>query len=210
MGGAEAGKETLTISGGKTGTYSNCLKFQQKKPVCCTARQSAVQTWPACHTALDMDAWIAVLLNLLSLPQYSLSAVFAIAFISATLLPLGSEPVVFGLVQLNPGTFWPVVLAATAGNTLGGVVTWWMGFGAHRVAEKYGKSAHHMWALAWLEKMGPKACLLAWLPLVGDPLCAIAGWLKMPFWPCMAYMLVGKFARYVLMTALMTGLMRAW
>ena len=157
-----------------------------------------------------MDAWITPLLNLMALPQYSLSAVFAIAFISATLLPLGSEPVVFGIVQLNPEMFWPVVLVATVGNTLGGAVTWWMGYGAHRVADKYGTSSHHVRALAWLEKMGPRACLLAWLPLVGDPLCAVAGWLKMPFWPCVAYMAMGKFARYFLMTALMTGLVKLW
>jgi membrane protein YqaA with SNARE-associated domain len=157
-----------------------------------------------------MDTWITPLLTLLALPQYGLSTVFVVSFISATLLPLGSEPVVFGLVQLNPDMFWPVVLVATMGNTLGGAVTWWMGFGAHRVADKYGTSAHHMRALAWLEKMGPKACLLAWLPLVGDPLCAVAGWLKMPFWPSVAYMAVGKFARYVVMTALLTGLVRFW
>jgi membrane protein YqaA with SNARE-associated domain len=42
---------------------------------------------------------------------------------------------------------------------------------------------------------------MAWLPVVGDPLCAVAGWLRLPFWPCLAYMAVGKFARYVLMTA---------
>ena len=157
-----------------------------------------------------MDTWIAPLLNLLALPQYSLSAVFAISFISATLLPMGSEPVVFGLVQLNPDMFWPVVLVATAGNTLGGAVTWWMGYGAHKVADKYSTSAHHVRALAWLEKMGPKACLLAWLPLVGDPLCAVAGWLKMPFWPSVLYMAIGKFARYVVMTALLSGLVRLW
>lgn len=155
----------------------------------------------SCHTALTMDAWIAPLLNLLALPQYGLSTVFVVSFISATLLPMGSEPVVFGLVQLNPDMFWPVVLVATAGNTLGGAVTWWMGYGAHQVADKYGTSAHHVRALAWLERLGPKACLLAWLPLVGDPLCAVAGWLKMPFWPCVAYMAVGKFLRYVTMTA---------
>ena len=155
-----------------------------------------------------MDTWIAFLLNALALPQFSLSAVFVIAFISATLLPLGSEPVVFGIVQLNPEMFWPVVLVATAGNTLGGAVTWWMGYGAHRMADQYGTSAHHVRALAWLEKMGPRACLLAWLPLVGDPLCAVAGWLKMPFWPCVVYMLVGKFARYFLMTVSLTGLVR--
>jgi membrane protein YqaA with SNARE-associated domain len=52
----------------------------------------------------------------------------------------------------------------------------------------------------WLEKLGPKACLLAWLPIVGDPLCAVAGWLKLPFWPCLAYMAIGKFCRYLLLT----------
>ena len=56
-------------------------------------------------------------------------------------------------------------------------------------------------ALAWLQKFGAKACLLSWLPVVGDPLCAVAGWLKLPFWPCMAYMAVGKFLRYLVMTS---------
>lgn len=157
-----------------------------------------------------MDAWIPSLLTLLALPQYGLSTVFVVSFISATLLPMGSEPVVFGLVQLNPELFWPVVLVATAGNTLGGAATWWMGFGAHRVTGKYSESVHHVRAMAWLEKLGAKACLLAWLPVVGDPLCAVAGWLKMPFWPCLAYMAIGKFARYVLMTAVLTGLVRLW
>ena len=42
--------------------------------------------------------------------------------------------------------------------------------------------------------------MLAWLPGVGDPLCAVAGWLKFPFWPCLGYMAIGKFMRYFLMT----------
>jgi membrane protein YqaA with SNARE-associated domain len=53
----------------------------------------------------------------------------------------------------------------------------------------------------WLERFGPKACLLSWLPGVGDPLCAVAGFLKLPFWPCVVYMAIGKFLRYVTMTA---------
>jgi membrane protein YqaA with SNARE-associated domain len=56
-------------------------------------------------------------------------------------------------------------------------------------------------AIEWLERLGPKACLLSWLPVVGDPLCAVAGWLKLSFWPCLGYMLIGKFLRYVTMTA---------
>ena len=152
-----------------------------------------------------MDAWIEPLLALLALPQFGLGTVFVVSFISATLLPLGSEPVVFGLVKLNPDLFWPAVLVATAGNTLGGAVDWWMGYGAHRVVDKYRHSPTHVRALDWLEKLGPKACLLAWLPGIGDPLCAVAGWLKLPFWPCLAWMAIGKFARYVTMTALLIG-----
>ncbi|TFI48779.1 DedA family protein, partial [Diaphorobacter sp. DS2] len=72
------------------------------------------------------------LLDLLALPQFGLSTVFIVAFISATLLPVGSEPAVFGLVKLNPELLWPAILVATAGNTLGGAVSWWMGLGAHR------------------------------------------------------------------------------
>jgi membrane protein YqaA with SNARE-associated domain len=148
-----------------------------------------------------MDAWIPQLLAALALPQYGLSTVFVVSFVSATLLPMGSEPAVFGLVKLNPDLFWPAVLVGTAGNTLGGVVTWWMGYGAERAYEKmtHGGGAHPR-ALQWLERFGPRACLLAWLPIIGDPLCAVAGWLRLPFWPCVGYMAVGKFLRYVVMT----------
>ncbi|MBO9649664.1 MAG: DedA family protein [Variovorax sp.] len=147
-----------------------------------------------------MQAWLDSLLGVLALPQYGLSTLFMAAFVSATLIPVGSEPALFGLLKLNPELFWPAVLVATAGNTLGGAVTWWMGYGAHQVADKYSHSKTHLRALAWLERLGPKACLLSWLPIVGDPLCAVAGWLKLAFWPCVAYMAIGKFLRYVTMT----------
>jgi len=141
---------------------------------------------------------------LLALPQYGLSTLFIAAFISATLLPMGSEPALFGLLKLNPELFWSALGVATAGNTLGGMVDWWMGYEARHVSDKYQKSKHHMKALDYLQRLGPKACLLSWLPVVGDPLCAVAGWLRLPFWPCTAYMLVGKFLRSLtMMTALL-------
>lgn len=150
-----------------------------------------------------MAAGVAALLQWFALPQIGLGAVFVIAFVSATLLPLGSEPAVFALIKVNPDLFWPAMLVATVGNTLGGAVTWWMGWlarrGADEVAHRHGRAETH--ALGWLRRFGAKACLLAWLPLLGDPLCAVAGWLKLPFWPCVAYMAVGKAARYLSMTA---------
>ncbi len=154
-----------------------------------------------------MEAWLQQMIHLmleaLSLPQVGLGAVFVVALISATLLPLGSEPVVVLLVTAKPELFWPAILVATVGNTLGGGISWWMGFGAERA---YEAATHHtprdQRVLGWLRRFGAKACLLSWLPIVGDPLCALAGWLRLPFWPCLGYMAIGKFARYVLMTAL--------
>ncbi len=136
-----------------------------------------------------MLAWLA-------LPEIGLPSVFLVSFLSASLLPLGSEPVVYGMVTLRPDLFWPTVLVATAGNTLGGVLDYGMGY----VAQRALKPQRHTRALAWVEKFGAKTCLLAWLPIIGDPLCAVAGWLKLPFWPCVVYVAIGKFLRYWLMT----------
>ena len=153
-----------------------------------------------------MDVWLDPLLSWLALPKFGLSSLFVVSFVSATLLPMGSEPAVFGLIKLNPHLFWPAVGVATVGNTLGGAVTWWMGLASHKVVDRYQHSPHHLRALDWLERLGPKACLLAWLPVVGDPLCGVAGWLKLPFWPCVAYMAIGKFARYLTLTAALLGM----
>jgi membrane protein YqaA with SNARE-associated domain len=148
-----------------------------------------------------MDAWLSSLLHALALPQYGLSTVFVVAFISATLLPLGSEPAVFGLVKLTPHLFWPALLVATIGNTLGGMTSWWLGRAAHNAIDRWRHSPTHDRALRWLKRLGPKACALSFLPLVGDPLCAVAGWLRLPALPCMGWMAAGKFARYLVMTA---------
>jgi membrane protein YqaA with SNARE-associated domain len=144
-----------------------------------------------------MEAWLQSLLSALSLPEYGLSTVFVVSLVSATLLPMASVPAVFGLVKLNPELFWPALLVATAGNTAGGAITYWMGVGAERAYEKITHHEARGRALTWLRRWGPPACLLSWLPVVGDPLCGVAGWLRLPFWPCVAYMAVGKFLRYL-------------
>lgn len=165
-----------------------------------------------------MDAWFQEILQWLALPQFGLSTLFMVALASATLLPMGSEPAVVGLLQLNPGLFWPAIGVATAGNTIGGAISWWMGLLGHqawhaaRQRRRHGLpeaanakpprelSRHERRARIWLRKWGAKTCLLSWLPIVGDPLCAVAGWLKLPFWPCVFYMAIGKFLRYLMMT----------
>lgn len=145
-----------------------------------------------------MEAWLQELLRALALPQYGLVTVFVVSLVSATLLPMASVPVVWGLVKLSPHLFWPALLVATLGNTAGGAITYAMGYGAERAYERITHAdRHETRAVAWLQRWGPPACLLAWLPFVGDPLCAVAGWLRLPFWPCVMYMAIGKFLRYL-------------
>ena len=152
-----------------------------------------------------MEVFVERLIEWFALPKNGLSSVFIVAFVSATLLPLGSEPAVFGYVKLNPEQFWLTVVVATAGNTLGGMVDYWMGRGAKQVAG--GKETHY---LKWFERLGPKALFFSWLPAVGDPLCAVAGWLKLPFWRCVFWMAIGKFLRYSLMTGALLWVPDAW
>jgi len=165
-----------------------------------------------------MDAWIPQLLHWLALPQHGLSTVFVISLLSATLLPMGSEAAVFGLIKLNPALFWPAILVATLGNTAGGVITWWMGLGARRAWQAARgqhpastalrqRSRAERRARIWLRRWGAKTCLLSWLPIVGDPLCAVAGWLRLPFWQCVLYMAAGKLARYIVMTTVLLYLL---
>lgn len=146
------------------------------------------------------------LMGWMALPEYGLTTLFLVAVVSATLLPVGSEAALFGLVKLRPDLLWPAILVATLGNTLGGAISWWTGYGAERAYEHLRhRPPQEARLLRWLERFGPKACLVSWLPVVGDPLCALAGWLRLPFWPCVAYMGVGKLLRYVVMTLALVG-----
>lgn len=153
-----------------------------------------------------METLLRILVDWFALPENGLSTIFVVAFVSATLLPLGSEPAVFGFVKLNPAQFWPAIAVATAGNTLGGIVDYWLGAGAHEAVAR-GKQTVH---LKWLKRLGPKALFFAWLPVVGDPLCAVAGWLRLPFWPSVGWMALGKLLRYLAMTAALMWVPDAW
>lgn len=146
-----------------------------------------------------IEAVVHWLLGVLALPQIGLGAVFLVSFISATLLPLGSEPLVFAVIKAAPQMYWPVILVATLGNTLGGVVDYGMGY---YVKKTFAEERSTRW-FRWLTRFGAKTMLLAWLPGIGDPICTLAGWLKLPFWPSVAYMAIGKFLRYTIMTSLL-------
>lgn len=153
----------------------------------------------------QLEHYLVVFLDWFGMPAVGLPAVFLVALISATLLPMGSEPVLFAYVSVNPAMLWPAIVIATIGNTIGGMINWWLGLAARNAFEVYkGPTGGRM--QQWLLGFGPKMLLLSWLPGIGDPLCALAGWLRMPWKACLIYMAIGKFLRYVTFTLILVSI----
>ena len=120
----------------------------------------------------------------------SLWGLFFSSLISATLLPGGSELVLLGVLKLHPELFWPALAVSTLGNTLGGMITFGMGY----LLPQTRRLKH----IEKVRRYGTPALLLAWTPILGDALCLTAGWLKLNPWYAALLMAAGKFVRYYL------------
>jgi membrane protein YqaA with SNARE-associated domain len=118
----------------------------------------------------------------------SLTSLFFSSFLAATLLPGGSEAVLYAVLKSFPETFWPALLLGTIGNTLGGMVTFGMGWMLPQTQQ--------LKHVEKVRKYGTPALVLAWAPLIGDALCLTAGWLRLNWWQAALFMAAGKFARY--------------
>ena len=124
----------------------------------------------------------------------SLWALFSSSFLAATLLPGGSEAVLFGVLKLHPGQLWIALAVATLGNTLGGMSSYLIGRIIPQKTELKG--------LARVQRYGAPILLLSWVPIIGDPLCVAAGWLRLNPWLSALYIAAGKFARYCVVAVL--------
>ena len=119
----------------------------------------------------------------------SLWTLFASSFLAATLLPGGSEAVLFGILRAHPQLYWPALLVATLGNTLGGMSSYLVG----RIIPQRGE----LKGLKRVRQHGTPVLLLSWVPIIGDAFCVAAGWLRLNAWLSAAFMAAGKFARYM-------------
>jgi membrane protein YqaA with SNARE-associated domain len=115
------------------------------------------------------------------------------SFLSATLLPGGSELLLFALLRQHPDQLWPALWLATLGNTLGGMTSYACGRWLPQ-AQKFDSWPWHR----RLQRWGAPLLLLSWVPLIGDALCVAAGWLRINWLGCTLFMATGKLARYAL------------
>jgi membrane protein YqaA with SNARE-associated domain len=120
-----------------------------------------------------------------------LAGLFVSAFVSATVLPGNSEIVLAAFLKAFPARAAAAIAIATVGNTLGGLTTYFLGRLVPQGRVPEGR------ALAWVRRFGALALLLSWLPVIGDAMCAAAGWLRIPWWAAAVAMAAGKLARYL-------------
>lgn len=121
---------------------------------------------------------------------------FVSAFLSASLLPGGSEAVLYVLAAAG-GNPLQLLLVAGAGNTLGGMSSWGLGrLLAWRLPGRLEADPRRRAAVLRLRRWGSPALLFSWLPVVGDPLCVAAGWLRIGLFPALLFIAAGKFLRY--------------
>jgi membrane protein YqaA with SNARE-associated domain len=136
----------------------------------------------------------------------SLLSLFSSSFLSATLLPGSSEAVLVALLVAGSGPVSVLVIIATIGNSLGGMTNVILGrFFPQRIQSRWqGK------ATDWLTRFGPATLLLSWMPLIGDLLCLLAGWLRLSWGPVIFFLCLGKALRYIVVAAATVQGMAWW
>ncbi len=182
-------------------------------------------------------------MEFLASPEASLAGLFLSSFLAATLLPGGSEAVLFALLKLHPEQAVPAFVLATIGNTLGGMTTYGMArlIPEGKLPEKSGDAGTRSRGPACgdatvkadaaaassspasriplagampplrgapsaargrlVARHGAPILILAWAPIIGDALCAAAGWLRLPWLQCALWMALGKALRYGIVMA---------
>ncbi|XDK23015.1 YqaA family protein [Kosakonia cowanii] len=120
-----------------------------------------------------------------ALPLLSL---FASSFLSATILPGNSEVVLVAMLLTKVSQPWWLVVIATMGNSLGGLTNVILGrFFPQRKTSRWQERA-----TGWLKRYGAAALLLSWMPVIGDLLCILAGWLRLSWGPVLFFYALAK------------------
>ena len=130
----------------------------------------------------------------------SLTTLFLLAFSAATLLPGGSEAALVAMVSLSQHSTLTLLVVASFGNILGSVLNYWLGrMALHYQDRKWFpvSPAALSKAQGWFSHWGQWTVLLAWVPIIGDPITVAAGVMRMRFGLFLLLVSISKTLRYV-------------
>lgn len=146
------------------------------------------------------------------LTDWGYLGLFLSALLAGSILPFSSEVVMVALVQMGLS---PVccLLAASLGNTIGGMTCYLMGrLGRTDWIERYmGVRPEKVERTQrFLQGKGALMAFFAFLPFVGEAIAIALGFMRSNLWITTLAMLAGKLARYVVMLLAMESLIKTW
>ena len=144
-----------------------------------------------------MDAFLQLLTD------WGYAGMFISAFLAGTILPFSSEAVLLACVGLGLDPVWSTI-STTAGNALGGITCYWIGhLGKIEWIEKYLRVDKKQMDRAerFIRGRGSWMALFSFLPVIGDAILIVLGWMRANVWIVALSMTIGKLARYAILVA---------
>ena len=122
---------------------------------------------------------------------------FLAAFVAGSIFPMSSEAILVALLALGLNPMGCVV-AATAGNTLGGMTCYWIGsLGKTAWIERLGVGEEQLAkAQRFLGGHGAWMAFFSFLPTIGEAIAVVLGLMRSNRWITFIAMLLGKALRY--------------
>ena len=131
-------------------------------------------------------------------------SLFLASLLAATLIPAQSESVLAGLILAGGQPVAVLVAVASLGNILGSVLNWLIGRGVEKFRDRRWFPASQKQldrAQQQYQRFGYWSLLLAWVPVIGDPLTLVAGIMREPLWRFLLLVSIGKTERYIVLAA---------
>ena len=131
---------------------------------------------------------------------FSYFQLLIISFLAATILPFSSEVILTTMYLSHSFETYFLLIFASIGNILGSITNWYLG-------KKITIFQDRKWfpvspdqlnrSQKYFQKYGLWSLLLAWVPIIGDPLTLLAGVLKVRFSIFFILVSISKISRYV-------------
>lgn len=138
--------------------------------------------------------------------ETGLASLFVGSLLASTIVPGGVEVLIYYLYQTGSYSFLSLLLVATAGNTIGGIITFFMGMLLRKglTGLKWQQRIDRFFrlddkAMGRVQRWGIPALFLSWMPIIGDPIVLAGGYLRLPKLASCLMILFSKFSRYLVL-----------